>query len=71
MPKDKQPSRRAKNKKPSPKAKVKVTYSGGIDSALDDRIITELESVGCRWHGQGIDMVPPYERDIVFDFPEK
>ena len=69
MPKDKQPSRRAKNKKPSPKTKVKVTYSGGIDSALDDRIITELESVGCRWYGQGMETVPPYKRDIVFDFP--
>ena len=57
-------------KKPSPKTKVKVTYSGGIDVALDNRIITEMESAGCRWYGQGMEMVPPYERDIVFDFPE-
>lgn len=57
------------DKRPSPKVKVKVTYSGEIEPELDDRIITALESVGCRWYGQGMDMQPPHERDIVFDFP--
>ncbi len=56
-------------KRPSRKVKVKVTYSGGIDTELDDRIIAVLEPVGCKWYGQGMDTVPPHERDMVFDFP--
>lgn len=57
------------DKRPSPKVKVKVTYSGGHQPDLDKRIKAVLESVGCKWYGQGMDMREPFERDIVFDFP--
>jgi len=44
-----------------------VTYEGGIDQALDAKLISFLEKEGWKETGSGCMMIAPYERDISFE----
>lgn len=49
------------------KRRVKVLYTGPLDGDLDDKIVTALEAIGCKWYAQGMD-INTHERDICFDY---
>ena len=44
-----------------------VKYEGGIDQALDAKLISFLEKEGWKETGSGCMMIAPYERDISFE----
>lgn len=42
-------------------------YKNGIDTKLDEKIISFFESLGYEWYGQGFSTGKNIEREIVFD----
>lgn len=50
--------------------KLKVTYTGGLDSKLDKKICSFFEGLGFEWRGQGMETETQI-RDIAFEKPKK
>lgn len=46
---------------------VKVVYTGGLNTELDDTIIRALTEAGLEWYAQGQN-IETRERDICFDW---
>ena len=46
--------------------KIKVTYTGGLDTGLDKKIRKFFERIGYRWTGQGME-IKTQIRDITFE----
>lgn len=49
------------------KRRVRILYTGPLDGELDDKVTRALESIGCVWYAQGMDL-QTLERDICFDY---
>jgi hypothetical protein len=54
------------------RCKISVTYSilEDIDIDIDNKIKTAMESIGCVWYAQGINLTNGV-RDIAFDYSPK
>lgn len=49
------------------KLRVKITYETRLDTALDDEIRKQLESLGAEWYAQGTNLETGV-RDLAFDW---
>lgn len=50
--------------------RIEIKYSGGMSESLDEKIQKALESIGCTWYAQGVDLSTG-DRDIAFDYEDE